>query len=129
MRLKGTSYFIANFPLPPCYVTKLTLLRYVRYYNNPTIWQPLYLIIVQLAHMTTITLYNLYIYITVARFVKMKNGHLTVKFDEIGVLSFGQKIPSVLSGCGSKYYTIDVLSTFSLGFTDDFKIYYVLHQL
>ena len=36
----------------------------------------------------------------VARFVKIENGHLIVKFDEIGVLSFGQKIPNALPTTG-----------------------------
>ena len=57
----------------------------------------------------------------VAKFVKIDNGHFTVKFDEIGVPSFGQKIPTVLTGCGFKYFTLDVLSTFSLGLTDVFQ--------
>ena len=57
----------------------------------------------------------------VARFVKIQNSHLTVKFDEIGVLSFGQKIPTVLTGCGFKYFTLDFLSTFSSGLTDVFQ--------
>jgi hypothetical protein len=33
----------------------------------------------------------------VARFVNVENGHLNVKFDEIGVLSFGHKVPGVLA--------------------------------
>ena len=44
-----------------------------------------------------------------------------MKFDEIGVLSFGQKIPAVLINCGFKYFTLDVLSTFSSRLTDVFQ--------
>ena len=57
----------------------------------------------------------------VARFVKVENGHLTVKFDEIGVLSFGLKIPSVLSAAGFRSFTLDVLMSFCSGLTEMFQ--------
>ena len=57
----------------------------------------------------------------VARFVKIENGHLTVKFDEIGVLSFGEKIPIALPNTGFEYFTLNVLSTFSSGLTNVFQ--------
>ena len=42
----------------------------------------------------------------VARFVKVESGHLTMimKFDGIGALSFGLKIPSVLSTTATTNY-------------------------
>ena len=54
----------------------------------------------------------------VARFVKIENGHLIVKFDEIGVLSFGQKIPNALPTTGFEHFTLNVLSTVASGLTD-----------
>ena len=57
----------------------------------------------------------------VARFVKVESGHLTVKFDEIGVLSFGSKIPSVLATAGFQSFSLDVLMTFFSGLTDMFQ--------
>lgn len=57
----------------------------------------------------------------VARFVKIENGHLTVKFDEIGVLSFGHKIPNVLPLTGFEHFTLNVLTTFASGLTGVFQ--------
>ena len=57
----------------------------------------------------------------VARFVKVESGHLTVTFDEIGVLSFGFKIPSVLATAGFQSFSLDVLMTFCSGLTDMFQ--------
>lgn len=54
----------------------------------------------------------------VARFVKEENGHLTVKFDEIGVLSFGSKIPGILATTGFQQSTLNVLTTFTSGLTE-----------
>ena len=50
--------------------------------------------------------------------MKIENGHLTVKFDEIGVLSFGQKIPIAQACTGFEYFTLDILSTFASGLTN-----------
>ena len=57
----------------------------------------------------------------VARFVKVESGHLTVKFDEIGLLSFGSKIPSVLATAGFQSFSLDVLMKFCSGLTDMFQ--------
>ena len=53
--------------------------------------------------------------------MKIENGHLIVKFDEIGVLSFGQKIPNALPTTGFEHFTLNVLSTFASGLTDVFQ--------
>ena len=53
--------------------------------------------------------------------MRIENGHLIVKFDEIGVLSFGQKIPNALPTTGFEYFTLNVLSTFASGLTDVFQ--------
>ena len=51
----------------------------------------------------------------IALFAKLENGHLNLKFDEIGALSFGLKIPEILSTAGFQNFTLDVLATFFLG--------------
>ena len=53
--------------------------------------------------------------------MKIENGHLIVKFDEIGVLAFGQKIPTALPTTGFQYFTLNVLSTFASGLTNVFR--------
>ena len=57
----------------------------------------------------------------IARFAKLENGHLNVKFDEIGALSFGLKIPETLSTAGFRNFTLDVLATFCSGLTEVFE--------
>ncbi len=57
----------------------------------------------------------------VARFVKVENGHLTVKFDEIGVLSFGHKVPGILPTTGFQNFGLEVLVTFCSGLTEVFQ--------
>ena len=57
----------------------------------------------------------------IARFAKLENGHLNVKFDEIGALSFGLKIPETLSTAGFQNFTLDVLATFCSGLTEVFE--------
>lgn len=44
-----------------------------------------------------------------------------MKFDEIGVLSFGLKVPSVLSTAGFQTFSLDVLVTFGSGLTEMFQ--------
>ena len=57
----------------------------------------------------------------VARFVKVENGHLTIKFDEIGVLSFGHKVPGILPPTGFQNFSLEVLVTFCSGLTEVFQ--------
>lgn len=57
----------------------------------------------------------------VARYVKVENGHLTVKFDEIGVLSFGHKVPGVLATSGFQNFSLQTLVTFCSGLTEVFQ--------
>ena len=57
----------------------------------------------------------------IARYAKLENGQLTVKFDEIGAISFGQKIPGTLSTAGFQNSILDVLVTFCSGLTEVFK--------
>ncbi len=54
----------------------------------------------------------------VARYAKLENGRLTVKFDEISVISFGQKIPGTLATAGFHNFALDVLVTFCSGLTE-----------
>ena len=46
---------------------------------------------------------------------------MILKFDEIGVLSFGQKIPNALSTTGLEYFTLNVVPTFASGLTNVFQ--------
>lgn len=57
----------------------------------------------------------------VARFVKVENGHLTVKFDEIGVLQFGHKVPGVLATSGFQNFSLQTLVTFCSGLAEVFQ--------
>ena len=57
----------------------------------------------------------------VARYAKLENGRLTVKFDEIGVISFGQKIPGTLGTAGFHNFALDILVTFCSGLTEVFE--------
>ena len=57
----------------------------------------------------------------IARFAKLENGHLNIKFDEIGALSFGLMIPETLSTAGFQNFTLDVLATFCSGLTEVFE--------
>lgn len=57
----------------------------------------------------------------IARFVKVENGHLTIKFDEIGVLSFGHKVPGVLATSGFQNLSLQTLVTFCSGLTEVFQ--------
>ena len=54
----------------------------------------------------------------VARFAKEENGRLIVKLAEIGVLSFGARIPGILAMVGFQQSTLDILVTFSSGLTE-----------
>ena len=57
----------------------------------------------------------------IARFAKLENGHLTVKFDEIGALSFGLKIPEILPKVGFQNCALDVLVAFCSGLKEVFE--------
>ena len=57
----------------------------------------------------------------IAWFAKLENGHLNVKFDEIGAMSFGLKVPETLSTAGFQNFTVDVLATFCSGLTEVFE--------
>jgi hypothetical protein len=57
----------------------------------------------------------------VARFVKVENGHLTAKFDEIGVLQFGHKVPGLLATSGFQNFSLQTLVTFCSGLAEVFQ--------
>ena len=51
----------------------------------------------------------------------MENRNLIIKFDEIGVLLFGEKIPDVLADSGFQSFTLDVLLRFCSGLKELFQ--------